>query len=233
MSYWKPIITVHTGSCINVMRGMELQGFDAIVTDPPYGTGARRRSKRGDMTSLTTLRAQWDVWDVAWVYHAAPLLGPGGKLVSFCPVQLSGDLVEAAARCGLPFRCSLHWLKPNPAPHFDGRLSNALEHMMVFGGGTLNSHLDSNVFTCASDQKQRVKHENHKPVDLMRWVIRLVSPQRGWVLDPFCGSGSTLVAAALEERNAVGVELDPDYAAAALAAAKAVAQPRLDFSDAQ
>ena len=45
----------------------------------------------------------------------------------------------------------------------------------------------------------------------MRWLIRLVTPPGGVVLDPFCGSGTTLCAAACEGVTAVGIEIDPDY----------------------
>jgi DNA modification methylase len=45
----------------------------------------------------------------------------------------------------------------------------------------------------------------------MRWLVRLVTPPGGTVLDPFCGSGSTLVAAAMEGFRAVGVEADEPW----------------------
>jgi DNA modification methylase len=50
-----------------------------------------------------------------------------------------------------------------------------------------------------------------KPIELMRWLVRLVSPPGGLVLDPFCGSGSTGAAAALEGRRFLGIELSPEY----------------------
>ena len=51
-----------------------------------------------------------------------------------------------------------------------------------------------------------------KPLALMRWLVRLATPDDGVVLDPFCGSGSTGCAAALEGRRFLGIELDPAYA---------------------
>lgn len=57
--------------------------------------------------------------------------------------------------------------------------------------------------------------ENHhptvKPTDLMRWLVRLVTPAGGVVLDPFMGSGSTLKAAELEGFDAIGIELEAAY----------------------
>lgn len=55
-------------------------------------------------------------------------------------------------------------------------------------------------------------HPTVKPADLMRWLVRLVTmPQGTLILDPFLGSGSTLVAARDEHVQAVGIELDPGY----------------------
>jgi site-specific DNA-methyltransferase (adenine-specific) len=55
-------------------------------------------------------------------------------------------------------------------------------------------------------------HPTVKPTDLMRWLVRLVTPPGGIVLDPFSGSGSTLVAARAEGVRAVGIEREDEYA---------------------
>jgi site-specific DNA-methyltransferase (adenine-specific) len=54
-------------------------------------------------------------------------------------------------------------------------------------------------------------HPTVKPLDLMRWLVRLTTPPRGLVLDPFTGSGSTGCAAVLEDRQFVGIEREPRY----------------------
>jgi len=60
-------------------------------------------------------------------------------------------------------------------------------------------------------------HPTVKPVALMRWLIRLVTKPGDVVLDPFCGSGTTGVAALAEGRRFIGVERDPAFAAIARA----------------
>lgn len=57
----------------------------------------------------------------------------------------------------------------------------------------------------------RNHHPTVKPVALMRWLVRLVTPPGGAVLDPFSGSGSTGVAVLEEEFSFCGVEQDPEY----------------------
>lgn len=55
-------------------------------------------------------------------------------------------------------------------------------------------------------------HPTVKPTDLMRWLVRLVTPPGGVVLDPFAGSGSTLVAARAEGFRSIGIERETEYA---------------------
>jgi len=54
-------------------------------------------------------------------------------------------------------------------------------------------------------------HPTVKPTDLMRWLVRLVTPPGGVVLDPFMGSGSTGKAAMLERMRFVGIDVTPEY----------------------
>ena len=55
-------------------------------------------------------------------------------------------------------------------------------------------------------------HPTVKPVDLMRWLVRLVTPPGGLVVDPFCGTGTTGEAACLEGFRFIGMEREPTYA---------------------
>jgi site-specific DNA-methyltransferase (adenine-specific) len=72
--------------------------------------------------------------------------------------------------------------------------------------------------TCdtVAEAAERAQHKGHalhqhptvKPLDVMRWLVRLITPPYGLVLDPFAGSGTTLVAALQEGFQAIGCELD-------------------------
>ena len=56
-----------------------------------------------------------------------------------------------------------------------------------------------------------ILHPTVKPVELMRWLVRLVTPADGLVLEPFAGSGTTLEACLLEHMQCTASELDSDY----------------------
>ena len=69
--------------------------------------------------------------------------------------------------------------------------------------------------------KQANHHPTVKPTDLMRYLVRMVTPPNGTVLDPFTGSGSTGKAATLEGFNFIGVEQNSEYIKIAEARIKA------------
>jgi site-specific DNA-methyltransferase (adenine-specific) len=54
-------------------------------------------------------------------------------------------------------------------------------------------------------------HPTVKPVELMRWLVRLVTPIGGTMLDPFTGSGTTGMACRYEQRRFIGIEREAEY----------------------
>lgn len=74
------------------------------------------------------------------------------------------------------------------------------------GGGAMPSGNENTVKT-----KNKNFHPTVKPVKLMQYLVRLVTPPKGIVLDPFCGSGTTGIACKLEGFEFVGIEQDAEY----------------------
>jgi site-specific DNA-methyltransferase (adenine-specific) len=62
-----------------------------------------------------------------------------------------------------------------------------------------------------SDKEEGNTHPTIKPTELMKYLIKLITPKNGTVLDPFMGSGSTGKAAILEDYNFIGIELSEEY----------------------
>jgi site-specific DNA-methyltransferase (adenine-specific) len=56
-----------------------------------------------------------------------------------------------------------------------------------------------------------IAHPTVKPLDLMRWLVRLVTPPGGTVLEPFAGSGTTAEACILEGLKCIAIEREADY----------------------
>lgn len=81
------------------------------------------------------------------------------------------------------------------------------------GGEAISSSAGgaSKFFYVARVRGNKRVHQTQKPVELKRWLIRLVSFPGESILDPFAGSGATLLAADIEDRRALGIELNHEY----------------------
>jgi hypothetical protein len=118
--------------------------------------------------------------------------------------------------------------KPHQTTSMSGRLAITDEPEVSYGdrGGASRFFTQADfgaddwpfVYQAKSSKKERNAgvdganlHPTVKPVALMRHLVRLVTPPNGTVLDPFAGSGTTLVAAVLEGFNAVGCEITDEY----------------------
>jgi DNA modification methylase len=80
-----------------------------------------------------------------------------------------------------------------------------------------NKGQTGNPYASMTGKPRQNVHPTVKPIDLMRWLVRLVTPPGGTVLDPFTGSGSTGCAAVLEGFDFVGCEREAEYVAIARA----------------
>ena len=87
--------------------------------------------------------------------------------------------------------------------HFEDKPSYMVEN------GSKTSGLNGESYERKTIQKNN--HPTLKPINLMTYLCRLVTPQGGTVLDPFMGSGSCGIAACLEGFNYIGMELDENY----------------------
>lgn len=88
-------------------------------------------------------------------------------------------------------------------------LCNVCGSRMMLNGKPTCGHDD---FEWVTGKPTKNVHPTVKPVDLMRWLVRLVTPPGGLVLDPFAGSGTTGCACAVEGVRFVGIEREAEYA---------------------
>ncbi len=182
------------GDCLQVMPG--LGRFDAVVTDPPYGilspANSNKGSGGGKLKDRTLNRSSAD-WDVApSVETIAQIVSLGRDCIIW------GGNYFALPPC----RGLLIWDKMQPWSNF-----SAAEIAWT----TLNR--PAAMFRQSSslaDKGQRNPHPTVKPLALMEWCLGFV-PAASTILDPFMGSGTTLVACQRLGRQGTGIELDHEY----------------------
>lgn len=206
-------ITIYNADCRKVLPFLDK--FDLLLTDPPYGIGAVKRgtigtSKAGKVRDYG--KSNWDDQPPAtWVLHS--LIDHASQSVLW-----GGNYFGLQASS-----CWLVWDKDNTGDFADCELAwtnmeRAVRKFKYRWNGMLQERM-------GADKEQRV-HPTQKPLPLMRWCLSLV-PDAQTILDPFMGSGTTLVAAQLEGKTAVGIEINEVYCEAAV---KRLSQQVFDFT---
>lgn len=221
------------GDCIEEMKKMP-EGFVALVlTDPPYSIEKEVRSHRAvnplkfdpaNETINKELRTfdyfkddeEYYEFTAKWIAECFRVLKPGGHLVTWVDRLKVTRIKEIGESVGLHFRQCLFWKKTNPVP-MAGKtgFADAIEEMLWFikpgGEPTFNIELGvhSNCFEAPIVQPRI--HPTEKPVDVLKVIINYLTNESDVVLDPFAGSGSTLVAALELKRKPIGIEKDELY----------------------
>ena len=175
------------GDCLQVMK--ELGRFDAVVTDPPYGIAADenpvRGSKKHEKKGWDKYRPHKDIFDLIINMSEEKIIWGGNYFTDFLPPTMRWLAWDKQQGDFSLADFELAWTSQNKAARIF-RMSR----------GKANT-----------DGKQ---HPTQKPIALMEWCLGFL-PAAKTVLDPFMGSGSTLVACQRMGRHGTGIELDPDY----------------------
>jgi site-specific DNA-methyltransferase (adenine-specific) len=198
---------------------------DAIVTDPPYCSGGRQST--GERNAISKRRsmddADWFLGDnmgtetyLWWMRLMAReglrICTPGSLAYVFTDWRQYPTLVHAWESVGWTLRSVVVWDKGKTGMGSHWR--NSHEWAAVFAKGKPRPLPHHSFFNVWSGSKPTGKeHPTEKPVGLMRYLCQSVTPAGGVILDPFCGSGSTGVAAVAEGFRFIGVEREPDFVA--------------------
>ena len=214
----KRIVTVEVrhGSLLDILPKLEPGTFDTILADPPYGIGV----DTGGFRARTVVHHNYsDTPDTARELLSCILTEgfrvckPRANLFIFCDIDLFPWIKESAARTGWdPFRTPITWQKSDSegmAPW--GREGFRRTTEWIFFArkgqkGLIHSPIDVLRFDrVARDDRE---YGPEKPVPLIRELLRASTLPGDYVLDPCCGSGSTLIAARELNMRALGIELD-------------------------
>lgn len=196
------------GDCLDVLRSIPAESVDSIITDPPYGIDYR--TDRHKPIANDTAPFVW------WLRDAYRVLRDGGGMLCFCRWDVQEAFRVAATWAGFRVRSQVVWdrvhhgmgdTKAMFSPRHDV-LWFATKGRFAFPGKRPPSVI-------AASRPSGSAHPTEKPVDLMRQLVRAITPEGGLVLDPCAWSGATGVGAVLEERRFLGIELEEEYVALA------------------
>jgi site-specific DNA-methyltransferase (adenine-specific) len=233
------IDAVTQGEALALLREVPDASVDMVLTDPPYSSGGFTRGDRtadprakyvmstspdrdesadGAHVSFTgDNRDQlgWTYWCALWLDQCRRVLKPGGYLLMFCDWRQQPMATVAMQSGGLLWRGTLAWDKGEGAraPH-SAYFRHQCEYVVWGTAGPLPIGGTGHGGPYAGCYRAPVKrddkhHMTGKPTALLRELVK-PCPVGGLILDPFAGSGTTLVGAYLEGRHAVGFELSPE-----------------------
>lgn len=206
--------TLYLGDCRDVLPA--LATVDLLVTDPPYGQAYKsNRGRHGAIVGDDGTLALKD-----WLPAALKVLRRGRHAYIFG--ARPEDISSEWSLCGMTELIwdkevvgmgdlSLPWSRSHEPILFGVQEISKANREKNYGIGAARLRKGSVLRSQRSQSGQNELHPTPKPVDLLRVLIESSSTFDEVVLDPFAGSGSTLVAARLEGRKAVGIEKYEPY----------------------
>ena len=193
---------IYCGDCLEVMKEMEDNSVDLVLTDPPYGTGAYKKGTMGGgvLAKQSTYKAtNWDGFIPSKEYFDEI------RRISKNQIIFGGNyFIEYLANSS----CWIVWDKENGDNDFaDCELAwtsfkTAVRKYKFRWQGMLQQDMKN---------KEYRFHPTQKPLEVMKWILNNYSKEGDIVFDGFAGSGSTLVACEQLKRKWIGVEQNKDY----------------------
>jgi site-specific DNA-methyltransferase (adenine-specific) len=234
---------VYTGDCLRIMRELPNNQIAAVITDPPYSSGGAMRSDRMSTTGRKYTQGgtlmhrpdfsgdnrdqhSYGYWSALWLGEALRITKGGGVCLLFTDWRQLPVTSNALQAGGWIWRGVVPWDKTESARPDKGRFRNQCEYVLWGSKGPMGN-APPNAPCLPGLIRERVQrsdkyHIAGKPTDVMRALIR-IAWQGGTILDPFCGSGTTGVAAIEAGLGFIGCEAVEEYAQTARERCAAVA----------
>ncbi len=191
------------GDCITLMQRLQSGAVDFILTDPPYLVRYRDRHGR---TVANDDNADWLKPAFLQMHR---VLKPGGLAVSFYGWNEVDRFVDAWRAAGFRIVGHLVFAKPYASSKRFLQHRHEQAYLLAKGHPPFPAHKLADILPW--DYTGNRLHPTQKPVRPLKMLIEGLTKPGDLVLDPFCGSGSTLAAAFACGRDFLGIELDPTH----------------------
>jgi len=205
---------VYKGDCLSIMKGLPDKYFDLIITDPPYGINICSNGKIGGDKPFGNNKATVDGDNLAkakdygvqeWDKNI-PSKEVFDEMIRVSKNQIifGGNYMTDNLT---PSSCWIVWDKDNSGNFADCELA-----WTSFQRATkLFKHRWNGMLQEDMGWKEKRFHPTQKPVPLGRWIIENFAEKGQTIFDPFCGSGSFLVACKNLGYDYVGVDISKKY----------------------
>lgn len=189
-----------------VAKLMNGQKAELVFTDPPYGNGSSGKYGRGQLGVRTILND--DTFECVNDFFNLRICD---AYVFFLQWRTFKEAIQTLENNDLILKTIAVWDKKNAGLNGAGGMAEQWEAIIV-AGNIKYSRFGGNVFNVSREQKKRIDspHPHQKPIQLLSDILEYFQDYK-LLVDPFSGSGSTMVASHQLKRKCYGMELDPKY----------------------
>lgn len=230
-------VTLLCGDSIELLGELPEQSIDLIFADPPYflsnGGSTCKSGKRAKVN-----KGAWDrsrgieenhAFNRRWLEACRRVLKPNATIWVSGTSHVIYSVGFAMQQIGFKLLNEITWEKPNPPPNLSCRYFTHSTETVLWAARDRKSkhHFEyarmreinggkqmKSVWRMTAPGKSEKKHGKHptqKPLSLLERIIEAATPADATILDPFNGSGTTGVAAAMAGHRYIGIDQNPEY----------------------
>src|SRR3989440_2384033 len=230
-------LRIYHGDCLELLALIPESSVDLVFAAPPYSlSNGGITCHAGKMVSVN--KGEWDKsrgpdanhdFNTAWLAAAQRVLKPNGSIWVSGTAHVIHSVGFAMQQLGFKLLNDISWVKPNPPPNLSCRYFTHATETIIWAAKNAKSRHTFNyklmkeanrgkqmksvweIYPPEPWEKKLGKHPTQKPVALLERILLASSHEGELVLDPFCGSGTTILAAFRLRRHALGCELSADF----------------------
>jgi site-specific DNA-methyltransferase (adenine-specific) len=228
--------TLLKGDCFHLLRGFDFK-FSCVFADPPYFLSNDGISiQSGKIVSVN--KGEWDRgrnfqeimnFNMEWISLCRDKLKENGTIWISGTYHNIFSVANCLTELGFKILNVITWVKTNPPPNISCRYFTFSTEFVIWArkSAKVSHYYNYNLMKKINQNKQMTdvwtlpaiakwekscgKHPTQKPLSLLSRII-LASTQKGeWILDPFCGSSTTGIAANLLNRRYLGIEKEENF----------------------
>jgi len=212
-------IDIRKTDCLDLIASLSDESVHLLLTDPPYAVTEN----------------DWDVWASedeywkfmrTWLGMLRPKMRPDFTAFVFCDADKTTQLHQTLVDTGWPVLRQAIWHRPNLAKKRTGSMTFLSSYEPFWHCGTRHLNLPEEwgeerfdvqkyVVPQSTHKDDQSFHPTQKPLGLMQRLVQIGSYQSELVVDPFCGAGTTALAAYATDRFCITGDTNADYVAIA------------------
>ncbi|MDU1311479.1 MAG: site-specific DNA-methyltransferase [Actinomyces sp.] len=229
--------SLYCADTVKTLKKLEEKSIDMIFSDPPYFlSNDGITCSNGKMVSVN--KGEWDKsngldndikFHKRWLKECDRVLKDEGTIWISGTYHCIHQITYILLKLGYYIINEVTWYKPNAAPNLGCRCLTASHETLIWAKKTKKSKHIFNynlakelsegkqmrslwtISTTPRSEKQFGKHPTQKPIKLLDRIIKISTNENDLILDPFCGSSTTGVAAVINNRRYIGIDISEEY----------------------